>query len=412
MSSPREILIQDYQYDLPDNRIASHPLPERDQSKLLIYKDGLIQTSVYKELAEHLEASTLLIFNDTKVVEARILFQKSTGGRIEIFCLEPADNTDVVSGMSAKGKVRWNCLVGGAAKWKQPYLEKKIADGKKGITLKAVIIQKKGEVFEIEFSWEPSELLFAEVLHQAGIIPLPPYLQRSAEQSDYERYQTVYAKEEGSVAAPTAGLHFTSSLLKRLEEKGIHTSFVTLHVGAGTFLPVKTESIGGHEMHREWIRVTDKFLQQLKSSLAKPIIPVGTTSLRTLESLYWMGVKASHHPEMDIRQLEVQQWDPYEWSGRTIHTAEALEALIQWMQDRKLQELLCQTQLLIAPGYSYKLADALITNFHQPGSTLLLLVAALIGEDWKKAYQYALDNDFRFLSYGDGSLLWKHKRMN
>ena len=407
MSDPRQISIQEYNYHLPADRIATHPLPERDQSKLLIYKDGLIRESVYKQLAAELREGSMLVFNDTRVIEARLLFQKDTGATIEIFCLEPADAIDIVQGMSSQGVVKWKCMVGGAAKWKQTFLEKQISDRNKEILLRAKILERFGEVFIIEFSWSPDSLHFGEVLHLAGVIPLPPYLNRKAEASDYDRYQTVYAKEEGSVAAPTAGLHFTPALLESLKSKGISTSFVTLHVGAGTFLPVKSDTIGGHEMHKEWISVKLSFIEELKNRLNSDLIVVGTTSLRTTETLYWMGVKAFHHPELTIEQLEIAQWDAYELAEKGVSGEEALAALAEWMKQRKQQELICRTQLLIAPGYQVKLAKAIVTNFHQPESTLLLLIAAMIGDDWKRVYDYALENKFRFLSYGDGSLLWK-----
>ncbi len=407
MSDPRQITIQEYHYDLPPDRIASHPLPDRDQSKLLIYKEGIIRESVYKQLADELQEGSMLVFNDTRVIEARLLFQKDTGATIEIFCLEPADSLEIVQGMSSQGSVRWKCMVGGAAKWKQTFLEKQISDRNKEILLRVKILERFGEVFIIEFSWSPDSLHFGEVLHLAGVIPLPPYLNRKAEASDYERYQTVYAKEEGSVAAPTAGLHFTPTLLESLKSKGISTSFVTLHVGAGTFLPVKSDTIGGHEMHKEWISVKLSFIEELKNRLNSDLIVVGTTSLRTTETLYWMGVKAFHHPELTIEQLEIAQWDAYELAEKGISGEEALAALAEWMKQRKQQELICRTQLLIAPGYKVKLAKAIVTNFHQPESTLLLLIAAMIGDDWKRVYDYAIENKFRFLSYGDGSLLWK-----
>jgi S-adenosylmethionine:tRNA ribosyltransferase-isomerase len=298
-------------------------------------------------------------------------------------------------------------MVGGAAKWKQPVLQKRIKREEDEVILDARIVERFGEVFIIEFSWLPAHLHFGEVLHLAGLIPLPPYLNRKAEASDYDRYQTVYAKEEGSVAAPTAGLHFTPALLESLKSKGISTSFVTLHVGAGTFLPVKSETIGGHEMHKEWISVKLSFIEELKSRLNSDIVVVGTTSLRTTETLYWMGVKAFHYPEMTIEQLEIAQWDAYVLAEKGVSGEEALSALIKWMRERKQDELICRTQLLVAPGYDVKLANALVTNFHQPESTLLLLIAAMIGDDWKRVYEFALQHEFRFLSYGDGSLLWK-----
>lgn len=407
MSDPRQISIQEYNYHLPADRIAAHPLPERDQSKLLIYKDGVVRESIYKQLANELQEGSMLVFNDTRVIEARLLFQKDTGATIEIFCLEPADSLDIVQGMSSQGSVRWKCMVGGAAKWKQPVLQKRIKREEDEVILDARIVERFGEVFIIEFSWLPAHLHFGEVLHLAGLIPLPPYLNRKAEASDYDRYQTVYAKEEGSVAAPTAGLHFTPALLESLKSKGISTSFVTLHVGAGTFLPVKSETIGGHEMHKEWISVKLSFIEELKSRLNSDVVVVGTTSLRTTETLYWMGVKAFHYPEMTIEQLEIAQWDAYVLAEKGVSGEEALSALAKWMVERKQDELICRTQLLVAPGYDVKLANSLVTNFHQPESTLLLLIAAMIGDDWKRVYEFALQHEFRFLSYGDGSLLWK-----
>ncbi|MFN4285362.1 MAG: S-adenosylmethionine:tRNA ribosyltransferase-isomerase [Lacibacter sp.] len=409
MNKTVEIAIRNYTYELPDHRIAAYPLPERDCSKLLVYKNGAISETVYRYLDEVLRPETLLLFNNTKVVEARLFFKKDTGGVIEIFCLEPAAHTEVGLGMMQTGKVLWNCLVGGVSKWKQPVLERVIETEKGQFRLYARIAERQRDVFVIEFSWFPAQLTFGEVLHAAGVIPLPPYLHRDAEQSDYERYQTVYAKKEGSVAAPTAGLHFTNELLQRLTNKGIITDYVTLHVGAGTFIPVKSETIGAHTMHREWIQVHLETIEHILNLHPYDVIPVGTTSLRTVESLYWMGVKAARNPAATLEELEVQQWDAYQLAADALPAEQALQALIGWLHDRGLQELVCTTQLLIAPGYQVRIADALITNFHQPNSTLLLLVAALIGEDWRQVYQYALDHDYRFLSYGDGSLLWANK---
>ena len=406
---PKHIEIKDYQYHLPEGRIAKYPLAERDLSKLLIYKKGEITETTYRAIGNALQKDTLLIFNNTKVIEARIFFEKPTGGVIEIFCLEPAYHQEVALGMSSTGKVYWNCLVGGISKWKGSVLEKKIQVGESEILLFAELIEKTEDAYVIAFSWHPADLAFGEVLHAAGLIPLPPYLRRDAEKSDVERYQTVYAKAEGSVAAPTAGLHFTHPLLESLSQKGILQEYVTLHVGAGTFKPVKTEKIGDHTMHSEWIQVQMRTIENIINLHPKDIIPVGTTSLRTLETLYWMGVKALLRPEATIADLEIKQWDVYELEAEGVSVEQSLQALLGWMNDRSLSELVCQTQLLMAPGYRVKIADALITNFHQPGSTLLLLVAALIGDDWKKVYDYALAHDFRFLSYGDGSLLWTNK---
>lgn len=403
---PSQLHIKDFTYHLPNERIAKYPLAERDMSKLLIYKNRNISEDIYRNVDEHLEKNTLLLFNNTRVIEARIFFEKSTGGIIEIFCLEPADNLELSQAMMSTGKVRWNCMVGGASKWKDPILEKKIVLKEETIHLFAKIHERLTDCFVVEFSWYSSQFGFAEVLHHAGVIPLPPYLQRPAEKQDYERYQTVYAKKEGSVAAPTAGLHFTEELLQKVKAKAVYTEYVTLHVGAGTFQPVKSEIMKDHEMHKEWMQINRTTIEHLLNYHPKDIIPVGTTSFRTLESLYWMGLKAFYNPGSTIEELEVKQWDPYDLKNEHVSTEQALQALIGWMNDHEQEYLICHTQLLIAPGYKVKIADALITNFHQPNSTLLLLVAALIGEDWRKVYEYALQNNFRFLSYGDGSLLF------
>ena len=409
MSSPQNISISDYHYDLPADRIAAFPLEERDASKLLVYQQGNIQSNIYRNLAEHLPANSLLVMNDTRVIEARFVFQKETGGLIEIFCLEPEGNLPIEEGLSASGKVAWNCLVGGISKWKQGKLMKRLQIGDEELILSAELVQRAGEISTILFDWTPVHFLFSDLLPYAGVIPLPPYMQREANEEDATRYQTVYAKKEGSVAAPTAGLHFTDALLARLEAKGIQKATLTLHVGAGTFLPVKSETMSGHEMHREWIRVSVSLLDQLIRHANNPIVPVGTTSLRTLETLYWMGVKLIHQPNLDLETLEIQQWDPYEISAQDISSEQALQALKKWLLQREADELVCKTQLLIAPGYTIRLADALLTNFHQPSSTLLLLVAAFIGGNWRKVYEYALSNEYRFLSYGDGSLLWRER---
>ena len=418
MKDPRSISIQDYVYSLPEERIAKYPLAERDASKLLIYKDGEITADTYKNIAHHIPENSLLVFNNTKVVEARLLFQKPTGGNIEIFCLEPHEQyPDITSAMLQKGKVLWQCLVGGASKWKSGHvLGKKTRSGSGDISLRAKYIEKRPGSFVIELSWLPAELSFAELLHLAGAIPLPPYIKRSVEESDKERYQTVYAHADGSVAAPTAGLHFTDNIFHDLELKNIKTDFVTLHVGAGTFKPVKSETMEEHEMHAEWIDVPKTAIENILNNLENNIIAVGTTSLRTIESLYWIG----RRPELrsGIRRSEqssdvhVSQWESYESAGENVPARDALQSLLSWMDKNKLERLLTKTQILIAPGYRFKIVKGLVTNFHQPQSTLLLLVAALIESDpiaigWKKVYDYALQHDFRFLSYGDGCLLWK-----
>jgi S-adenosylmethionine:tRNA ribosyltransferase-isomerase len=412
MIHPKNLSIKDYTYHLPDDRIAKYPLPERDASKLLIYNNGKITKDIYKNLDQHLPPDSLLVFNDTKVIEARLLFQKPTGGIIEIFCLEPHEQySDITTAMMQRDKVLWQCLIGGASKWKHgQMLEKKIKTADKEIILAANYVEKKSDCFVIEFSWNDDELSFAEILHHAGAIPLPPYIKREPEKLDAERYQTIYAHQEGSVAAPTAGLHFTDNLLKRLKAKNIQTDFVTLHVGAGTFKPVKTETLEGHEMHAEFINVSKKTIENILQNLSGNIIPVGTTSLRTIESVYWLGVKISQQ-ETDNRQKEIflNQWEPYELEKSNLTPQEALETLLDFMNKRNMERLITKTQIIIAPSYKVKLTNALITNFHQPQSTLLLLIAALIGNSWRKVYDYALQNNFRFLSYGDGCLLWFNK---
>ncbi len=405
---PKELSIKDFTYTLPDDRIAKYPLAERDQSKLLIYREGQITEDQYANLAEHITANSLLVFNNTKVVEARLLFQKPSGGNIEIFCLEPHEQYgDITSAMLQKGKVLWKCLVGGAKKWKEGALILRIekhdfAD----VVVSAKKVEQLADSYIIELSWNKPDLSFAEVLHLAGVIPLPPYLNRSAEEADLERYQTIYAKHDGSVAAPTAGLHFTDSLFEKLKQKNIQHHFVTLHVGAGTFKPVKSETMQTHEMHAEFIDVSASFIKDLQSQLSQNVIAVGTTSLRTLESLYWLGVKTILNPSIQPDQLHISQWDPYDLMPSGISANEALKSLLIFLDNHRLQRLITKTQIIIAPGYEFRIIKALITNFHQPQSTLLLLVAAITNGNWKKIYNYALENDFRFLSYGDGCLLW------
>lgn len=406
---PKSIAIRDYTYQLPEERIARYPLPERDSSRLLIYKDKKLQEDIYRHIDQYLPAGSLLIFNNTKVVEARLLFQKPTGASIEIFCLEPhAGYPDITTAMSQKGRVRWMCLIGGASKWKSgQVLEKNIPYGKETIVLQARYLEKIKDSFAIELSWTPDSLSFAEVLHVAGNIPLPPYIKRPAEQSDATRYQTIYAATDGSVAAPTAGLHFTDSLFERLQARAIQRSYVTLHVGAGTFQPVKSELMEGHEMHVEFIDVPATLIQQLIDYSGKHISVVGTTSLRTVESLFWLGVKTIHAPSIAPGELVVHQWDAYELDAANITTEEALSSLLRYMQQHQWERLITKTQLLITPGYTIRIPNALVTNFHQPQSTLLLLVAAFVGNEWRSIYEYALEHEFRFLSYGDGCLLFR-----
>jgi len=406
---PKNISILDFTYNLPEEKIAKYPLPERDSSKLLIFQNGDISEDIYRNISSRLPENSLLIFNNTKVVEARIIFKKSTGALIEIFCLEPHEQyADVTTAMLQQKKVCWKCLIGGASKWKHgQVLEKKIMHSGNEVFLYASFIKKQDDYFVIELLWKPEQLHFAELLHVAGLIPLPPYIKRETETTDAERYQTIYAKHDGSVAAPTAGLHFSDHIFAELTDKHIQKDYVTLHVGAGTFKPVKSETLGQHNMHAEFIEADIKTIELIIQNLDNNIIPVGTTSLRTIESLYWLGAKTILQQNISTENLVIHQWDAYELQSENIDPENALHALIEWMKKNKTDKLITKTQLLIAPGYQFKIINALVTNFHQPQSTLLLLIAALIGKDWKKVYQHALDNDFRFLSYGDGCLLFK-----
>ena len=412
MRGPQHISINDYSYTLPEEKIAHHPLPNRDDSKLLVYKAGLIVEKKFTAIADELPANSLLIFNNTRVIAARLLFQKQTGGIIEIFCLEPDERyKDISTAMATTSGVYWKCLVGGASKWKSgQVLEKNFSLNNENVVLKARFAEKKSTHFIIELSWLPASLTFAELLHYAGAIPLPPYIKRAAEAEDTKRYQTVYAAHEGSVAAPTAGLHFTPTIFEQLEAKNIAASFVTLHVGAGTFKPVKSETLLDHDMHAEWIDVNKETITALITNVDNTVVTIGTTSLRTIESLYWLGVKIHLAQEPVTTVPKLLQWEAYELSGENVPVQSALQSLLDFMEHNQLDSFITTTQILIAPGYEFRLVKALITNFHQPQSTLLLLVAALIGEDWRKVYDYALQNEFRFLSYGDGSLLWKGHR--
>lgn len=402
---PKNLRIEDFTYELPEERIAKYPLPQRDSSKLLVYKDNQIVEDTYAQVHDHLPEDSFLVFNKTKVVYARLLFQKETGGTIEVFCLEPHEQyADIQTAMLQHGKVWWKCMIGGASKWKQGVILKQEFPE---LALSAAVVERSAGTFTIEIGWDNPQLSFAEVLHIAGKIPLPPYLRREAVESDKDRYQTIYATEEGSVAAPTAGLHFTDGVMQQLKQKGIKTEFVTLHVGAGTFKPVKTEVMAEHEMHAEWIEVSLLFLKELQWHLTGGIVAVGTTSLRTLESIYWIGRSLAKNQVPDFSKIAVGQWDPYETKeGEDVSTKDALQALINWLQSNNQPRLVTRTQIMIAPGYRFRVVNGLITNFHQPQSTLLLLVAALIGNDWRKVYDHALSHGFRFLSFGDGSLLW------
>lgn len=399
--NPSKIEIKEYDYNLPVQQIAEFPISERDTSRLLVYQNGDIKEDIFKALPNHLPQAAALIVNDTRVIEARILFQKSSGGTIEIFCLEPVDE-NIQDAMLQTNKAKWRCFIGGASKWKSgELLQKELIIKGEQIDFIARYIKKEVDSFIVEFSWSNAGYSFAKVLHAAGSVPLPPYIKRKAIELDGERYQTIFAQHQGSVAAPTAALHFTETVFENVKAKNIEVSYITLHVGAGTFKPVKSETIDGHQMHAEQFHVSLQTLQQLSKN--ENIIAVGTTSLRTLESLYWMGIKLKNNAPDPFTLL---QWEAYKTEA-FISYKESISYLINYLKDRLLNALFCQTSLLIIPGYQFKSARGLVTNFHQPKSTLLLLVSAFIGEDWKKVYSYALSNNFRFLSYGDSSLLWR-----
>lgn len=400
MNEVKNISIEEYDYPLSEERIAKYPLAERDASKLLVLKDNAIQESQFKYIGQFLPKDALLIFNETKVIRARLQFLKDTGSHIEVFCLEPDDDYQIA--FSSVSPVRWKCLVGNSKRWRDGLLSMDLNVNGQNVVLNANRVEKNDQYSEIEFSWTPENVPFASILEAAGEIPLPPYLHREAEPEDRDRYQTVFARYDGSVAAPTAGLHFTQPLIADLKAAGFRFDEVTLHVGAGTFRPVATETIGEHAMHSETIIVRRSLIENLIHHLGKNIIPVGTTSTRTLESLYWIGLMLKEQG-LDLRNLHVDQWYPYE-NHEPLTTDDALQMILQYLDKHQLTRLEASTSLMIAPSYKMRVITGLITNFHQPKSTLLLLVSALIGEKWKACYQFALDNGFRFLSYGDSCL--------
>ena len=399
-SNPQSIAIADFDYPLPDDRIAKFPLERRDQSKLLVYRGGNIEESRFDHVPELLPPDTLLIFNNTKVIHARLFFRKPTGSTIEVFCLEPFQMPVALS-FEQRGHCTWNCFIGNNKKWKEGSLSRQLDIHGQSVTLTATRRQSVGNAWIVDFDWDGG-LSFAELIDQAGVIPLPPYLHREAVSSDNERYQTVYALHQGSVAAPTAGLHFSPEVFEALRQKGIATDFITLHVGAGTFKPVSTPTIGEHEMHVEKIEISRSNIECILNHLGHTVIPVGTTTVRTIESVYWFGVKLSRNSKLDA--MHVMQWDPYELESLSVSTEQAYQNVLQWMDEQGIEQLEGDTQLMIAPGYRYHVISGLITNFHQPKSTLLLLVSALVGDAWKECYRYALDHQFRFLSYGDSCL--------
>ena len=403
---PKHIRISEFNYPLPDERIAKFPLPVRDQSKLLLYRHGEVTEDIFTSLPDYLPANSLIIFNNTKVIQARLHFHKETGALIEVFCLEPIQPNDYALNFQQTEHAAWLCMIGNLKKWKEGALKREITVKGKPLTLTAERGACHGTSHWVDFRWNNPEITFADILEVFGELPIPPYLNRETQESDKETYQTVYSKIKGSIAAPTAGLHFTPRVLDALREKGVALEELTLHVGAGTFKPVKSEEIEGHEMHTEYISVNRSTLEKLVAHEGKAIA-VGTTSVRTLESLYHIGVTLLHNPNATEEDLHVKQWQPYETALETAATpaVDALQAIIAYLDRHHMETLHSSTQIIIAPGYEYRIVKAMVTNFHQPQSTLLLLVSAFLHGDWRKIYDYALAHDFRFLSYGDSSLL-------
>lgn len=411
----RHIKISDYNYELPDERIAKFPIAERDHSKLLVYKHGEVSDDVFYHLPDYLPKGALMVFNNTKVIQARLHFQKETGALIEVFLMEPAAPADYEQMFQTTGHCSWLCMVGNLKKWKAGSLKRNFEIKSNKLTLVATMRREKaieksgGTNYWVDFDWDNDKVSFSEILEEVGELPIPPYLNRATQESDKKTYQTVYSKIKGSVAAPTAGLHFTEAVLEDLDRHGIEREEVTLHVGAGTFKPVKSLEIEGHQMHTEYIVVKKRSLEKLLEHDCQ-VIAVGTTSVRTIESLYYMGVYLTKHPEASEEELHVNQWDPYELSDDGnlvdgITPMQAVKTIIDYLERNGLEALHSSTQIIIAPGYTYKIVKMLVTNFHQPQSTLLLLVSAFLQGDWKKVYDYALAHEFRFLSYGDSSLM-------
>jgi S-adenosylmethionine:tRNA ribosyltransferase-isomerase len=400
------IYIADYNYPLPDERIAKYPLPERDHSKLLVYRDGQVSEDRFYNVGDHIAPDSLLIYNNTRVIQARLEFHKPTGARIEVFCLEPIAPHDYQLSLGSTTGCTWKCMVGNAKKWHDEAVSLAINHSPFAINLRAYKEQTLGNTFAVRFEWDEANVSFAEILDAVGELPIPPYLNRKTEESDLKTYQTVYSRIKGSVAAPTAGLHFTQNVLDDLRHRGIETDEVTLHVGAGTFLPVKTADANEHTMHTEIIAVPRSTIAHIQAKLGH-IVAVGTTSMRTLESLYFIGCQLSDISYQHGGEIHVGQFEPYE-NNYTLSVHDALQAILDYLDATGQQTLHAETQIMIKPGYTFRIVDQLITNFHQPQSTLLLLVSAFVGGDWKTIYDYALSHDFRFLSYGDSSILTRN----
>jgi S-adenosylmethionine:tRNA ribosyltransferase-isomerase len=400
LSEFKNIKISDYNYHLPDERIARYPLKERDSSKLLVWENGTLKNGQFKNIPDYIPENALLVFNNTRVIHARLFFRKETGARIEIFCLEPVQPNDHQLAFQQTERVVWKCMLGNAKRWKKGELSRTIELKGKTIGLKARKIKQENNSFFIEFSWNGG-FHFAEIIENSGVLPIPPYLNRDTEPADEETYQTVYAKSDGSVAAPTAGLHFTETVMNKLKAKNITLREITLHVGAGTFQPVKSETVNGHKMHREKVIIPKEFIEELLSNQRK-IVAVGTTSVRSLESIYWVGLKLEKQTNT-LQNIEVGQWEPYQnHSGMSVR--QSLENILGYLNKNELNTLQFSTRIIIVPGYRFKLVEGMVTNFHQPQSTLLLLIGAFLGNAWKKVYDFALENEYRFLSYGDSNL--------
>jgi len=404
MGFPKQISMENYRYDLPQDRIAEYPVDQRDRSRLLILQNGTPAADVFHNLHKYLPDDGMMVFNDTKVIRARLVFHKDTGARIEVFCLEPVLPTaEIARAFDSKSPVTWKCLIGNAKKWRNGKLGMILETPSGHVNFEAEQLARADGAFLVRFSWDPSGLSFADVLDAAGKVPLPPYIEREAEEEDISRYQTIYARADGSVAAPTAGLHFTEEVIKSLKDRNIGIDHVTLHVSAGTFKPVSHDDIRDHEMHTEQVIISRKLLEALAVKQGT-VTAVGTTSMRTLESLYWFGNQLERDPEAEF---SITQWQPYE-NNAQVTTSKALENVLHFMDRKGVGEIRGETSLIIVPSYQFRIVDILVTNFHMPKSTLLLLVAAFAGKEWRSAYQYALDNGFRFLSYGDSCLFFRN----
>jgi S-adenosylmethionine:tRNA ribosyltransferase-isomerase len=400
-----ELDLKEYDYNLPAERIAQYPLTERDGSRLLVYRNKKISENIFRNIDHYIPSGSLMVFNNTKVIRARLIFKKESGANIEVFCVEPLSPGDYAQSFSKKDGVEWKCLIGNIKKWKKGIISTDFSINNMRYVLFAEKLNREGDAWRIRFSWNANDFAFSDVIEATGHVPLPPYLNRPDEAEDSERYQTIYSQVKGSVAAPTAGLHFTNEVFNKLLTNEIQTTHLILHVGAGTFQPVKSDSILDHQMHSEHFYITINTIESVLKKIGS-ILAVGTTSVRTLESLYWLGLKLNNEPTISPEELFLGQWESYSMKN-ILHPGQSLEIILSWMQRNKLKSLHAPTKIIIVPGYDFKIISGMLTNFHQPKSTLLLLISAWVGDDWKKIYRCALENDFRFLSYGDSSLLLK-----